>query len=111
VPFYLANLLTVMGDRFEDPLASMQRLFADKLPLGTGAVEVDEQGLVRMDDRELTAEVQDELQRRFDQLRPGDPFDVALYQRFMDEYAQTRGFGQAGVDYEAEFDTDAVCRA
>lgn len=111
VPFYLANLLTVMGDRFEDPLASMQRLFADKLPLGTGAVEVDEQGLVRMDDRELTAEVQDELQRRFDRLRPGDPFDVALYQRFMDEYAQTRGFGQAGVDYEAEFDTDAVCRA
>jgi hypothetical protein len=28
----------------------------------------------------------------------------------MDEYAQTRGFGQPGVDYQAEFDTDAICR-
>ena len=111
VPYYMAQLLDVMGERFEDPLASMLRMFSSKLPLGTGAAELDEHGLLRMDDRELTAEVQDEMQRRFAGLRPGDPFDGALYQRFMDEYAQTRGFGQPGVDYEAEFDTDAVCRA
>ena len=74
-------------------------------------MSLDEHGLLRMDDRELAAEVQEELQRRFAALAPGDPLDLGLYQRFMDEYAQTRGFGQPGVDYEAEFDTDAVCRA
>jgi enoyl-[acyl-carrier protein] reductase / trans-2-enoyl-CoA reductase (NAD+) len=111
VPYYMAQLLDVMGDRFEDPLASMLRMFKTKLPLGTGEMQLDEHGLLRMDDRELTAEVQDEMSRRFAGLRPGDPFELALYQRFMDEYAQTRGFGQPGVDYEAEFDTDAVCRA
>jgi enoyl-[acyl-carrier protein] reductase/trans-2-enoyl-CoA reductase (NAD+) len=110
VPYYMAQLLDVMGERFEDPLASMLRMFQTKLPLGTGEVSVDAEGLIRMDDRELAAEVQGELQRRFDGIREGDVLDLAIYQRFMDEYAQTRGFGQPGVDYEAEFDTDVVCR-
>lgn len=110
VPYYMANLLDVMGDRFEDPLASMLRMFQSKLPPRTGEPELDAEGLLRMDDRELAPEVQDEMQRRFARLRPGDAFDPALYQRFMDEYAQTRGFGQPGVDYAAEFDTDAVCQ-
>ena len=92
------------------PLASMLRMFQTKLPLGTGEPSLDAEGLVRMDDRELAADVQDEVQRRYDSQRPGDPLDLAIYQRFMDEYARTRGFGQAGVDYEAEFDTDIVCR-
>ena len=110
VPFYMAQLLEVMGDRFEDPLASMLRMFRTKLPLGTGEPTLDEHGLLRMDDRELGPDVQDEMQRRYARLHVGDPFDLALYQRFMDEYAQTRGFGQPGVDYAAEFDTDVVCR-
>ena len=111
VPHYMAQLLDVMGPRFEDPLASMLRMFASKLPPRTGAPELDADGLLRMDDRELAPEIQDELQRRYAKLRVGDAFDLALYQRFMDEYAQTRGFGQPGVDYEAEFDTDAVCQS
>ena len=110
VPYYMAQLLEVMGERFEDPLASMLRMFQTKLPLGTDEPGVDEEGLLRMDDRELAPEVQGEMQRRFDALQPGDALDIGLYQRFMDEYAQTRGFGQPGVDYQAEFDTDAICR-
>jgi enoyl-[acyl-carrier protein] reductase / trans-2-enoyl-CoA reductase (NAD+) len=111
VPYYMAQLLDVMGDRFEDPLASMLRMFQTKLSPRTGEPVLDAEGLLRMDDRELAPEVQDELQRRFARLQPGDALDLALYQRFMDEYAQTRGFGQSGVDYDAEFDTDAVCRS
>jgi enoyl-[acyl-carrier protein] reductase/trans-2-enoyl-CoA reductase (NAD+) len=110
VPLYMALLRDVMGDTHEDPLASMLRLFRTRLPPRSGDVVADEHGLVRMDDLELAPAVQAELQRRFDALPPGAPFDLALYQRFMDEYAQTRGFGQPGVDYAAEFDTDAVCR-
>ncbi len=62
-----------------------------------------------MDDRELAPEIQREMTARFDALAPGDPFDPALYERFMAAYGQTRGFGVAGVDYTAPFDTDAVC--
>ncbi len=110
VPYYMALLLDVLGERFEDPLRSMFRLFHEKLPRG-GAPVVDAEGLVRLDEHELTASVQEELAARFFASPVGAPFDVALYQRFMDEYARTRGFCVANVDYTAEFDTDDVCGA
>ena len=53
--------------------------------------------------------VQERLAARFFASPVGAPFEVGLYQRFMDEYARTRGFCVAGVDYAAEFDTDDVC--
>jgi enoyl-[acyl-carrier protein] reductase / trans-2-enoyl-CoA reductase (NAD+) len=107
VPFYMAHLLDVMGDAFEDPLASMQRMFEQHL--GLAGPTLDDEALVRMDDRELAADVQQALAERFDAARPGDPFPEPLYARFMSAYAQTRGFDVDGVDYEAEFDTDEVC--
>lgn len=110
VPLYMAELLDVMGADFEDPLVSMLRMFRTRLPPRGSDMVVDEHGLVRMDDLELSPSVQTELKSRFDRLEPGQPFDPKLYQRFMDEYAQTRGFNNVGVDYAAEFDTDAVCR-
>ncbi len=111
VPYYMAQLLDVMGSDFEDPLASMLRLFRDKLPLTDTPAVVDEHGLVRMDDRELAVAIQTEMQRRFAALAPGSALDDALVQRFMDEYARTRGFCLPGVDYAAEFDSEAVCQA
>ena len=109
VPFYMALLLEVMGDRFEDPLASMQRMFADKLPTGAEPA-VDDEGLVRMDDRELAADVVAAMAARFAAYHVGDAFDDALHDRFIAEYARTRGFAVEGVDYAADFDTDAICR-
>jgi enoyl-[acyl-carrier protein] reductase / trans-2-enoyl-CoA reductase (NAD+) len=108
VPFYMAHLLDVMGGRFEDPLASMQRMFAEHF--GEAGPTVDAEGLLRMDDRELALDVQAELARRFEASIPGEPFPAAHYDRFMTEYARTRGFEIDGVDYDAEFDTDDVCR-
>lgn len=107
VPFYMAHLLDVMGDRFEDPLASMQRMFAEHF--GQAGPTLDAEGLLRMDDRELAQDVQAELARRFEASIPGEPFPAALFDRFLTEYARTRGFEVPGVDYDAEFDTDAIC--
>ena len=107
VPFYMAHLMDEMGDRFEDPLRSMQRLFDHHF--GADGVAVDEQGLVSMDDRELAEDVQRQMARRFEMATVGGPFDRGLFDRFMRAYAATRGFGVEGVDYDAEFDTDAIC--
>jgi enoyl-[acyl-carrier protein] reductase/trans-2-enoyl-CoA reductase (NAD+) len=107
VPFYMALLRDVMAERFEDPLASMQRLFAAKNGR-VGEPVVDEEGLVRMDDRELDPAVQGPLAARFAGYEVGAPFEVELYERFIREYARTRGFEVEGVDYAAEFDTDAL---
>ena len=107
VPFYMAHLLDVMGERFEDPLASMHRMFEQHF--GSEGPTLDEEGLLRMDDRELSPEVQEPLAQRFDGAHPGDAFPEPLYDRFMRAYAQTRGFDVEGVDYEAEFDSEEVC--
>jgi enoyl-[acyl-carrier protein] reductase/trans-2-enoyl-CoA reductase (NAD+) len=107
VPLYLSLLLDIMGDDHEDPLANMRRMFGEHI--FASAPKVDAQGLIRMDERELAEPIQAALTQRFAALAPGDAFDVSLYERFMNAYARTRGFGVAGVDYEAAFDTDDVC--
>ena len=107
VPLYMALLLDVMGARHEDPLASMRRMFAEHVFAADPGTDAD--GLIRMDDRELADEVQAQMRARFEALAPGQVFDRSLYDRFMTEYARTRGFEIEGVDYGAEFDTDEVC--
>jgi enoyl-[acyl-carrier protein] reductase/trans-2-enoyl-CoA reductase (NAD+) len=109
VPLYMALLLDVMGARHEDPLASMRRMFTEHVFAADPGT--DAEGLIRMDDRELGEDVQAQMRQRFEALAPGQAFDRALYDRFMTEYARTRGFELAGVDYDAEFDTDEVCAA
>jgi enoyl-[acyl-carrier protein] reductase/trans-2-enoyl-CoA reductase (NAD+) len=106
VPLYLALLLDVMGEAHEDPLASMRRLFTEHVY--ASAPRLDAEGLIRMDEHELADDVQDALRERYAALQVGDAFDLALYERFMTAYARTRGFCVPGVDYAAEFDTDAV---
>ncbi len=107
VPFYLAHMLEVMGDKFEDPLASMQRMFAGHF--SDGGLPTDDEGLVRMDDVELQEAFQTELASRYAAAAVGSTFDDGLYDSFMSEYSKTRGFDIEGVDYEAEFDTYEVC--
>ncbi|MCH9682167.1 MAG: hypothetical protein K0V04_12085, partial [Deltaproteobacteria bacterium] len=108
VAFYLAEFIDVMGERFEDPTENMRRMFDDHF--GEAGPTLDGEGLLRMDDLELTEQVQSELARRFAAAQVGDAYSDALYDRFMDAYGRTRGFAVPGIDYEAEFDTDAVCQ-
>lgn len=108
VPLYLAHVMDVMKGDFEDPLASMQRMFAEKL----GATpELDAEGLLRMDDRELADDVQRAMAARYEAASVGAPFEQRLVDLFMRAYAETRGFEVPGVDYDAEFDSDAVCQS
>jgi len=107
VSLYLATVLDVMGDKFEDPLASMMRLFRDHL--GPDGPTVDDHGLLRMDDIELGEDIQAEIATRYAAVEDGSPFPEASFDTFMRAYGQTRGFDVEGVDYEAEFDTDEVC--
>jgi enoyl-[acyl-carrier protein] reductase / trans-2-enoyl-CoA reductase (NAD+) len=111
VPLYLAHVMDVMGEQFEDPTASMMRMFDQHFGLaGSGfSGTLDAEGLLRMDDRELAEPVQAEMTARFAAANPGDVFPDALYDAFMTAYAQTRGFSVPGIDYEAELDPAVVC--
>ncbi len=104
VPLYLALLFDVLGDRHEDPLASMRRMFRENF-FGQEP-SLDAEGLLRMDERELAPEVLAQLAERFAAYAPGDAFERELYDRFMTAYSRTRGFEVEGVDYERPFETD-----
>ncbi|MGB1276428.1 MAG: hypothetical protein ACPG77_11830, partial [Nannocystaceae bacterium] len=78
VPFYMAHLLDVLGDRHHDPLTAMQRLFGECLPKG-GEPVVDEEGLIRLDAHELADDVQEALRARHEACKVGDAFPTALY--------------------------------
>jgi len=107
VSLYMAHLLDAMGEGHETPLASMTRMFEEHF--GAAGPTLDAEGLLRMDDRELAADMQAEMARRFEAAKVGERFDDALYDRFMSEYARTRGFDVPGVDYDAEFESDEIC--
>jgi enoyl-[acyl-carrier protein] reductase / trans-2-enoyl-CoA reductase (NAD+) len=109
VPLYLAHVMDVMGERFEDPTASMTRMFDEHF--GAAGPSLDAEGLLRMDDSELAEPIQAEMTARYAGAHPGDVFPDGLYDAFMTAYAQTRGFAVPGVDYEAELDPAAVCSA
>lgn len=108
VPFYMALIMGVMGDQFEDPLASMQRMFTENFA-GDATPTLDEEQLLRMDDRELSEAVQAPLRAQYEALPVGASFPRERFDAFMRAYAQTRGFEIDGVDYAAPFDTDQVC--
>ena len=107
VPFYLAHVMDVMGERFEDPAASMTRMFDEHF--GPAGPSPDDEGLLRMDDRELADDVQAQMRERFEAARVGDAFPDPLYDAFMTAYAQTRGFAVPGIDYDAELDPATLC--
>ena len=109
VPLYMALIQDVMGDRFENPIKNMRRLFSEHI-IGADEPTVDEEGLIRMDNRELDEEVQTQMQKRFDALPADAELDRGLFESFMSEYQKTRGFGIEGVDYASTFDTEAVCK-
>lgn len=108
MPLYMAMLMDVMGDRFEEPVECMARMFEEHF--GEAGPSLDDEGLLRIDDRELAPDVQAEMDRRLASSKPGDRFPDAAYEAFMHAYARTRGFDVPGVDYDAEFDTDEICR-
>ena len=104
VPLYMSLLFRVMreqGSR-ESCVEHVDRLFRDGLY--GDAMPVDETGRLRADARELAEPVQAEVRRRWGRVSTatlGELADLPLFQR---EFLALFGFGQDGVDYDADVD-------
>ena len=73
--------------------------------------EVDGERLIRMDDRELSEEIQSQMQARFAELTAGSRARAQPLSR--PSCPSTRRPADSaieGVDYDAAFDTDAICK-
>mgnify|MGYP002655133000 CR=1 FL=1 len=105
VPLYISLLYKVMKDEgtHEDTIEQMDRLFRDRLY--NGNPQPDEAGRIRVDDWEMTPEVQQIIAERWAAVNTENFKDIGDFEGYQSSFLRLFGFGLAGVDYSA--DTDA----
>lgn len=102
VPLYISMLYKVMKAKgtHEGAMAQMQRLFGEKNLLG-GAV-TDEDGLIRLDDREMADDVQSAVLELWNKAGQEPIEEITDLKGYDDDFLRLFGFGVRGVDYGAD---------
>ena len=105
VPLYVALLFKVMKEQgiHEDIVNHIYRMFATQLK-GGEPLRLDEDGRIRMDDIELSPEVQAQVQRRWPLVNTENLDELGDLTGFREDFLKIFGFGFEGVDYEADVD-------
>lgn len=104
MPLYLALLFRVMKDRgtHEGCIEQIDGLFRAGL-LAADPV-LDDTGRLRMDGKELAADVQREVEQRWPQVENHNIDELTDFAGYQQEFLRLFGFGVAGVDYAADVD-------
>ena len=105
VPLYVALLFKVMKEKgvHEDIISHIYRLFATQLKAGS-VMRLDEEGRIRMDDVELSAEVQAQVLERWPVVTTQNLDELGDLTGFREDFLKIFGFGFDGVDYAADVD-------
>lgn len=106
VPLYFSILYRVMKEQgsHEGCIQQMSRLFRTKLY--ADPMPVDQEGLIRMDDWELDAAVQDAVMRTWQQVTTENLSQLTDVEGYWDDFYKMFGFHFANVDYEEDVDVD-----
>jgi enoyl-[acyl-carrier protein] reductase/trans-2-enoyl-CoA reductase (NAD+) len=109
IPLYISILFKVMKERgiHEDCIAQMDRLFRERLYQagngnGSAPVPVDTEGRIRIDELEMGASVQAEVNARLAKVSPEKLRELADIDGFRTDFLRIHGFEVEGVDYSAE---------
>ncbi|OYV05387.1 MAG: trans-2-enoyl-CoA reductase [Verrucomicrobiales bacterium VVV1] len=104
VPLYISLLYKIMKAKgsHEDTIEQMDRLFRDRLC--NGQPQPDEAGRIRLDDWEMTPEVQSEIDDLWAKVDTENLLSLADVDGYETSFLRLFGFGLAGVDYAAETD-------
>lgn len=106
VPLYGVVLFKVMKEMglHEGCIEQIDRLFREALPQHA----FDESGRIRMDDWELSAPVQAEVERRWPLVSTETLGELGDLAGFRADFLKIFGFGVPGVDYAADLDPRVV---
>jgi enoyl-[acyl-carrier protein] reductase / trans-2-enoyl-CoA reductase (NAD+) len=104
VPLYISLLYKIMKAKgsHEDTIEQMDRLFRDRLC--NGSPQPDEAGRIRLDDWEMTPEVQGEIDELWAKVDTENLLSLADVEGYETSFLRLFGFGLEGVDYAAETD-------
>ncbi len=108
VPLYISLLYKAMkaAGNHEDTIEQMDRLLRERLY--NGHPKPDEAGRIRVDDWEMTPEIQSLVGKRWNEVNTENLSELADFEGYQSSFLRLFGFGLDGVDYTAESDI-AVC--
>lgn len=103
VPLYISILFRIMKNLniHEDCASHIDRLFRTQLG-GEQDVRLDDLGRIRMDEMELSVNVQSEVQRLWPQISTENLRAETDFDGFREDFLKIFGFGVPGVDYAAD---------
>lgn len=103
VPLYVTILYKIMKEKglHEGCIEQIDRLFRDKLPAGP---EVDENGLIRIDDYEMREDVQKEVAEVWDKIETENIEQYADIDGYWEDFFHMFGFNYDNIDYEEDID-------
>lgn len=107
---YILALYRVMKDKdlHEGCIEQMQRLFSECVYNKKGIITVDEERLIRIDDRELNEEIQQEVSQLMLKINPDNFIQLGDYDGYKTEFMRLNGFDVPGIDYQADIDPEAL---
>ncbi|HDG9776734.1 TPA: trans-2-enoyl-CoA reductase family protein [Raoultella planticola] len=107
---YILALFKVMKARgvHEGCIEQMQRLLVERLYPSSGETQVDEQGLIRIDDLELRDDIQSEVIELMEKINTDNFKEVGDYEGYRVDFLQLNGFGFDNINYDAEIKLDEL---
>lgn len=106
MPLYLALLFRIMKQQgtHEGCIEQIYRLFSECLY--NPSPRLDDAGRNRVDDKEITPDVQKEVEKLWPQVTTENLNDISDFRGFRTEFMQLFGFNVDGVDYDADVDAE-----
>lgn len=106
VPLYIAILYKVMKAKglHEGCIEQIHRLFRDRLC--RASVPVDSEGLIRIDDLEMRADVQAEVRAIWETIEDESVHGASDIEGYWQDFYEMFGFRVAGVDYSEDIQID-----
>lgn len=106
VPLYMSSLFRVMKQKNleEGAIEQMRRLFFDFLA-DDAAPKFDDQGRIRLDDREMLSDVQAEVVSLWPQVNSENLRELTDFAGFQHDFRALFGFEVEGVDYSDAVET------
>lgn len=105
IPLYVSLVFRIMKQQglHEGAIEQMNRLFREHLyPQHGTAPAPDAEGRIRLDDRELRADVQAACKELWPQVSDANLSELTDYAGYKQDFLRLFGFARADVDYEAD---------
>lgn len=108
MPLYISLLYKVMKEEgtHEGCIEQLHRLFTEGLY--AQQPRLDEHNRLRMDNLELTPEVQEKVAALWPQVTEDNLFELTDYKGYNAEFLKLFGFGIPGVDYDADISPEVA---